>query len=434
MAARWRRQMRRAARVERWRRRLLEHRFSVTQTVLGMVATVLGLWLLWPAEHGPRINHRGIWQDSFKQAAPVAEAPTRGPAIAERRLPERPRSATPAPAVTPPAEDTPALARAPEEARPSEVEDYRAALEAGDAAIAARPPRTPAAPPPAQPPALALPAPQLDRDRDELPAWLRHAAETDPADQRPAVAIVIDDLGMSPAGTAAVAALPAPLTLAFLPYARDLPRQTAAARAAGHELLVHMPMEPVGGQWPGPDALLSSLSEPDFALRLEKSLQSFSGFVGINNHMGSRLTADHHWMDVVMRALRQRDLLFLDSRTTPSSVADAAARRQGVPSAVRDVFLDNENSLPAVQAQLGLVERVARQAGAAIAIGHPYGATLEALRGWLPSLEQRGFALVPVSALVARRACRDGLLVSAAACGHAVQAQRPVEPAEARVN
>jgi polysaccharide deacetylase 2 family uncharacterized protein YibQ len=110
-------------------------------------------------------------------------------------------------------------------------------------------------------------------------------------------------------------------------------------------------------------------------------------------------------MAVVMAELGRRDLLFLDSRTSSYSVAGEVAHSYGVPEAERDIFLDNEVELGAVLRQLAAVERVARRQGDAIAIGHPHGPTIEALRRWLPTLEARGFALAPLSAIVARRHC-----------------------------
>jgi polysaccharide deacetylase 2 family uncharacterized protein YibQ len=245
------------------------------------------------------------------------------------------------------------------------------------------------------------------------PTWLRNAVV--PAlDHGPAIAIVIDDLGVSRNATQAVTRLKAPLTLSFLAYAPHLREQTRAARAAGHELLVHVPMEPVGPAWPGPGALLASLAPAELAARLRSQLDSFPGPVGINNHMGSLLTADRALMALVMAELHRRDLLFLDSRTTPKSVAADEAARAGVPHAVRDVFLDDP--LVTIGQQLARVEQIAMKRGVAVAIGHPHETTISALREWLPTLAAKGFALVPISTVVARQACADGLLALADPC------------------
>jgi polysaccharide deacetylase 2 family uncharacterized protein YibQ len=262
---------------------------------------------------------------------------------------------------------------------------------------------------------LPAPAGVLADRPGRTPTWLRNAVATVP-DSRPAIAVVIDDLGLNRRGTAALNHLRAPLTLAFLPYATDLDEQTQAARAAGHELLVHMPMEPRGEDWPGPNALTMQLGPAELVSRLRGQLRSFRGFVGINNHMGSLLTSDAARMDLVMAELRQRDLLFLDSRTTRDSVAAREAQRMQVPFAERDVFIDNQLDLQSVLRELTHAEHIARHQGYAVAMGHPHDVTIEALRRWLPSLDARGIALVPISAIVARRSCASGIILVGDAC------------------
>jgi polysaccharide deacetylase 2 family uncharacterized protein YibQ len=257
------------------------------------------------------------------------------------------------------------------------------------------------------------PPPAAGQGRSGPPTWLRNAVAAKPVDGRPVIAVIVDDLGLNRRHTAETIALPGPLTMAFLPYAGDLGRQARAARAAGHELLVHLPMEPIGAEDPGPDPLLASLSDDELRERLRHAMARMDGYVGVNNHMGSRLTADRRAMAVVMQELQARGLLFIDSRTTPLTVAGAEAHRWGVPHAGRDVFLDNEANIGPIKAQLAMLESVARRTGAAIGIGHPYPETIAALAEWLPTLEARGFSLVPVSALVAHRLCRDGTLPSA---------------------
>src|SRR5205807_7267740 len=121
-------------------------------------------------------------------------------------------------------------------------------------------------------------------------------------------------------------------------------------RAAGHELLAHVPMEPFGAYAdPGPNVLLVGLSRADLLHRLGRDLDSFTGYVGINNHMGSRFTSHAEGMGTVAAELRRRGLLFLDSRTTAQTVAFQVAVEHGVPSVSRDVFLDNEDKPEAVQ-------------------------------------------------------------------------------------
>lgn len=222
------------------------------------------------------------------------------------------------------------------------------------------------------------------------------------------IAVVIDDMGLDRARSRRAAALPAPLTLAYLAYAEDLATQTANARTAGHELLMHVPMEPGGESAdPGPNAVLTGLTAAELDRRIDWNLSRFSNFVGVNNHMGSKATSDHAAMAAVMSALRDRGLLFLDSRTSGATVAYAEAKRHGIPALRRDVFLDHDPSPIAVRSALLEVEAVARRQGHAIAIGHPKDATIDALAEWLPDVRSRGFVLVPVSAVALRMAAGE---------------------------
>jgi hypothetical protein len=234
-----------------------------------------------------------------------------------------------------------------------------------------------------------------------LPPWRRYAVAFPRAGGRPMVAIVIDDLGMDRKRTARAMGMKGPLTLSFLAYAEDLNAQTAVARARGHELLMHVGMEPIDKSVdPGPNVLLTGLDSEEIRRLLEKNLGRFEGYVGINNHMGSKFTADVSGMAVVMEILKRRGLLFLDSRTTGRSVGVKLAGEMGVPVAERNIFLDNVNDSVAISARLRELEQLARRRGYAVAIGHPRDATLDALEGWLQNLEDRGLALVPLSAVV----------------------------------
>jgi len=250
-----------------------------------------------------------------------------------------------------------------------------------------------------------------------LPAWQRHAVPVEPAAGRPRIAIVLDDLGPGRAAALMAIALPGPLTLAFLPYAEALPALTAEARAAGHELLVHMPMEPLdlAGNNPGPYALLTDLPLDEIRRRLVWGLQRFEGFVGINNHMGSAFSSFEPGLALVMEELAARGLLFLDSRTVGGSLGEGIALAEGVPALGRDVFLDNDPDDPAaIWAQLRLTEQIAASRGQAVAIGHPHPATLAALAAWLPEVVARGYQLVPVSALAVEPVAAPGLFANVA--------------------
>ena len=233
--------------------------------------------------------------------------------------------------------------------------------------------------------------------------WRRNAVPFRDITSKPLVAIVIDDVGLDRARSKRAWELPGPMTMSFLPYAKDLPEQARAARAKGHELMLHMPMEPSGRNDPGPGALLLSLSDAELRQRMTNALESFGGYVGINNHMGSRFTANRPDMELVMRQLKPRGLMFLDSRTTAQSVGDQTARELGVPSIVRHVFLDDDESVEAVRRKLAETEAVARRQGFVVAIGHPHDATLQALAEWLPTVPGKGLVLAPSTAILRKR-------------------------------
>ncbi|MGQ0676015.1 MAG: divergent polysaccharide deacetylase family protein [Rhodospirillales bacterium] len=218
------------------------------------------------------------------------------------------------------------------------------------------------------------------------------------------IAVIIDDAGLDRARTSRATQLPGPLPISFLPYAGDLRRQASEARRAGHELMLHLPMEPISAsEDPGPHPLMTWLARGELERRLAMMLTRFDGFVGVNNHMGSRMTLDLGAMLPVLEEIRGRGLLFVDSRTVAGSVAGPLADRLGIPGAARDVFIDHDGSAEAVAARLADIERIALRLGRAVAIGHPHDLTLGALERWLPTLAERGFTLAPVSALAKRR-------------------------------
>ena len=238
-----------------------------------------------------------------------------------------------------------------------------------------------------------------------LPAWQRHAVQVDPTDPRPKIALVIDDMGVMRARTAQALALPGPLTLAWFPFAPDLPEQMATAAARGHEALLHMPMQANTDSLlqTGPDPLRVDLPAEENLARLRFAIGAVPGVVGLNNHMGSVATRDAALMDLMALQVRAHGMLFLDSVVVPHSVALTRAEAAGVPSAARDVFIDNTANPAVIRGQLADIEAFALRHGYAIGIGHPRPHTLEALEGWLPTLPGKGFVLWPIAATVALR-------------------------------
>ena len=273
--------------------------------------------------------------------------------------------------------------------------------ETTEVVVALAPPEAPEARAPAA--AVEQPAPPIEFLED-LPAWRRYAVAIGEA-RGPLIALVIDDMGMARAWSQQVVGLLGPLTLAYLPYAEGLPEQTEQARLAGHELIVHLPMEPDDPTADtGPNALTTDLDDDEIRDRLAWSLDRFGGYVGVSNHMGSRFTGDARAMAVVIDEVVARGLLYLDSRTTAETVGEDMARDAGVPTTRRHVFIDNEADEDAIAARLADLETLARKQGYAVGIGHPRPETIAALARWLPALGARGFTLAPISAIVARDA------------------------------
>lgn len=232
--------------------------------------------------------------------------------------------------------------------------------------------------------------------------WEKRSVPVALAPGRGRVAIVIDDMGLDRPRAMRAIALPAPVTLSFLPYGRDAPALAVLARQRGHEVLLHMPMQAEGGESPGPHALTVDLATAEIRGRVGAALDRFGDAVGLNNHMGSRFTVDRRLMGPVMEELRARGLVFVDSRTAAESQGREAAADAGVPMAMRDVFLDNEPTADAINRQLRELERIARRRGHAVGIGHPHEATFAALAAWLPGIGEKGLQAVPVTTIIRR--------------------------------
>ena len=218
--------------------------------------------------------------------------------------------------------------------------------------------------------------------------------------REPVIAIVIDDMGVSHRRTANISSLDYPLTSSFLTYASNLRPQIAAAERAGHEIIAPLPMEPKASMNVSPDVLTVKMNEKQVAEGLNGMLDKFPGIAGVNNHMGSRFTEDAERMDVVMKELEKRGLFFLDSKTTPHSAGEKAAKDNRVRYVSRNVFLDNEDKFDYVMRQLRQTEAIARKNGYAVAIGHPKEQTYNALKVWLPTLKSRNLRLVHLSEIV----------------------------------
>jgi polysaccharide deacetylase 2 family uncharacterized protein YibQ len=255
-------------------------------------------------------------------------------------------------------------------------------------------------PPPAPklPVAVSAPMPPVDPRPSTAPLFEVYPEAHHPARRaapppaappvRPRIAIIIDDLGYDPAIADQFIGLGAPVTLSILPnspFAREI---AESAHRNGIETMLHLPMEPVEypAVDPGPGALLTAMSADDLIAQLNRNIDQIPHAVGVNNHMGSKMTASSSQIYQVFSVLKQRGLFFIDSRTTSRSVCQASARLFKLRFAQRDVFLDNRLEPAVIRFQLDQLVEAATTHGEAIGIAHPHEMTLQVLKGTLGEL------------------------------------------------
>lgn len=219
------------------------------------------------------------------------------------------------------------------------------------------------------------------------------------------LALIVDDCGQWIDTERGFIALGIPVTLSVLP---DVPYAGVVAReasAAGKGVMLHLPMETLSGMNPGPGKVTTEMSDSQIVAQVEADLAQVPLAHGVNNHEGSKASADERVMRAVIGVLAQRgNLFFIDSRTNAASVGEETAQEMGVPTAARDVFLDNRSEVAYSEAQLLEAAAIARRNGSAIAIGHPRQSTLEAVREMIPRLEASGIQFVLAQDLVATNA------------------------------
>ncbi len=223
----------------------------------------------------------------------------------------------------------------------------------------------------------------------------------------PVVSIIIDDLGTNrPLGLDAVS-IPGNLTYAILPktpYSREI---AILANESGKEVMMHQPMESTKGLILGAGGITSSMDIGEIYQTLDDNFTTVPYSRGINNHMGSLLTADPEMMIAVMESLKRRgDYYFVDSITTKESVASVYASYRQIPNTRRNIFLDNERTFVNIKIQFQRLIDQAREVGSSVAIGHPYPETIAALKRLVPTLKEEGVILIPVSEMIQQRKLR----------------------------
>ena len=228
------------------------------------------------------------------------------------------------------------------------------------------------------------------------------------ADQRPVLSLVIDDLGYSLKNGLAAINLDGNHTYAILPGAAYSQKLAQHAHKQNKEVILHLPMQSIRSSAAHePNALNETMDEDQLTTGVHSLLAQIPFIRGVNNHMGSHLTEIDFFMRPVMDSIRGYNpgLYFLDSRTSPRSVAHAQALVAGLNSISRDVFLDNESNPESIRLQLNIWLTKARERGSAVAIGHPYPHTIEVLRAHLPATDGE-FNFLPISKLIKERKLR----------------------------
>lgn len=380
----------------------------------GGVVLVLAGGVLWLGLSGP-LPDRGVAIALPQAPAPVtAELPPPPQATAPAAAPTPPQAPTPTPQAPTP---EPAVAKA--EAPPPATKPAAPAAEAQQSLL---PPPVAQGTAPAPPPgynrgqALA-PAPDVDLiervptgylpviGRDGRQPWQVYARPFDLADKRPRIALIVSSLGMSATQTdAAINHLPAGVTLAYHPYARKLGEWINLSRAAGHEVMLTLPMEPI--DYPrndaGPNGLLTALEPAKNMERLNWVMSQGTGYVGLVGYAGSRFTTGRDDMMPILDTLKRRGLLFVDNRETAQSAIPALAADMKLPFASSNRAIDRDATRAGVDKRLSELEDIARRNGAAVGIGSPFPVTFERVAVWAQGLEDRGLVLAPVSAVIGK--------------------------------
>jgi uncharacterized protein len=217
----------------------------------------------------------------------------------------------------------------------------------------------------------------------------------------PKIAIILGGMGLSEELTARAARdLPADVTLAFAPYGNNLQKQVNKARKDGHEILLQVPMEPIGypATNPGPKTLLADSGKEENITSLQWHMSRFAGYTGVVNYMGGRFLANEQAIKPVMAELKKRGILFVEDGSMPLTAAAAAAKSEGTQARRAQLVIDTDSDPRSIAANLALLEAEAEANGIAIGTGSGLPTTIDAIREWAKEAGERGIILIPASA------------------------------------
>ena len=244
---------------------------------------------------------------------------------------------------------------------------------------------------------------------DGRKAWKSYARPFDGDTKRPRIAIIMTRMGVSRSLTEAAAGILSPdISFSFSPAATNLDSQVVMAQRAGHEIFLDIPMEPVGypANDPGPLTLLTSLGAVGNLGRLEKALGRTEGYAGVIGVNGSRFTTDEEALTPVLTILKERGLMYVDSAATSRTIALEIADSIQLPRAVANTNISDNPAITEMQRRLATLERVARRTGYALGVFPPLPVTIDLLAAWTSTLSDRGFTLVPVTAIANKQNLR----------------------------
>ena len=217
----------------------------------------------------------------------------------------------------------------------------------------------------------------------------------------PKVAFIIDDLGYETEVAKKIMELEFPIALSILPFLQYSEFIAEEGKKNNQEIMLHLPMEPSNSSAnPGPGAIKSYMSEEETRQAVRECILNFPHIIGVNNHMGSKITEDRKIMEIILEEIREYNLFFIDSMTSKNSIAHVVAQEMVIKTAVRSVFLDNENDMDYIKGQMLEVQETALREGEAIAIGHSRINTFYLLKRMIPELVKAGIEIVPISELV----------------------------------
>ncbi|MNO16667.1 Divergent polysaccharide deacetylase [compost metagenome] len=228
------------------------------------------------------------------------------------------------------------------------------------------------------------------------------------------LAVIIDDLGNKMKGTEEIIAMPVKLTVAVMPFLPSTEQDAKLAHEKGHDVLVHLPLEPKQGrpEWLGPGAILSNMTDGEVRKKVEEAIDNVPFAVGINNHMGSKITGDKRIMSVILDVCRERGLFFVDSKTNYWSVVGEMSGEKGLPELHNDIFLDDVHTEQHITGQFRKIEELLTQRGKCVSIGH-VGVkglkTASVLKRIIPEFQSKGITFVGISDFALQQGKSSGI-------------------------